>query len=166
MTSEDESPEARLAFDREKWAAERDLLVRELVLKERDQISSDAEIGLRRVELARSGWSNPLTVAILVAAIAGFGNAYVTMVNGRLQRNLEQEKDSQQRILEESKAESARILEVIKVGDPDKAATNIKFLLQARLIKSDDLVKRLQSYLNDRDKGTGASLPVDAGGGQ
>ncbi len=166
MTSDDESPEVRLASEREKWAAERDLLVRELVLKERDQISADAETGLRGVELARSRWSNPLTVAILFVAIAGFGNAAVTIINGRLQRSLEQQKDSQQRTLEDSKAEAARILEVIKVGDPDRAATNVKFLLQVGLIKSDDLAKRLQSYLNDRDKGAGASLPVNAGGGQ
>ena len=55
------------------------------------------------------------------------------------ERNLETTKTEQARILEESKAEAARILEVIKTGNnSDKAAVNLKFLVDAGLISDPD----------------------------
>jgi hypothetical protein len=39
--------------------------------------------------------------------------------------------------LEEAKAEAVRILEVIRTDNPDKAATNLKFLVDAGLISDD-----------------------------
>jgi hypothetical protein len=55
-------------------------------LLEREQANKDAELELKRQEQASSKWWNPLVVAILAAALAALGNAIVTVINGRLQR--------------------------------------------------------------------------------
>lgn len=66
-------------------------------------------------------------MAILAATLAAVGNAIVAVVNGLEQRQLERQK-----------GEETRILEMIKTGDPDKAAENLKFLLDSGLIESQD----------------------------
>jgi hypothetical protein len=107
-----------------------------------------------------SSRTNPLTVAVAVAALALVGNVVATWWNGRLQRVLEEEKASQTLRLEESKAESERILEMIKTGDPGKAVTNLKFLLDAGLIASADRVAKLRTYLEKTPAGSGPALPA------
>src|SRR5262245_10399380 len=62
--------------------------------------------------------------------------------------------------LEESKAEAARILEMIKTGDPEKAADNLKFLVEAGLISDADRRKNIQNFLAHRPAGQGPALPV------
>jgi hypothetical protein len=101
-------------------------------------------------------------VAVLAAALAGIGNALVTITNGKLQRDIEQEKASASQKLEELQSESGRILEVIKTGDPDKSAVNLKFLVDTGLIADKDRVDRLTAYLASRTSGTGPSLPPQA----
>ena len=106
MAQEPEN-DARLAFDREKWAEERDLRLkgleldrekcagdkelraRELGLKAQAQATTDAALELKRLELRQSRWTNPLTVAILTAAAVGAGNIWVTKNNSDLQQALE-----------------------------------------------------------------------------
>jgi hypothetical protein len=69
-------------------------------------------------------------------------------------------KTEQARILEESKAEAARILEVIKTGNnSDKAAVNLKFLLDAGLISDADRRKNIEGFLVSRVAGEGPALP-------
>src|SRR6516164_6131394 len=83
-----------LTWEQEKWRGEYDLKRRELEIKEREQ--------------NRSTWSNPLVVAILAAAVAGLSSAAVTVINGKLQRDIE-----------DSRSEASRILEMSKTGEPD-----------------------------------------------
>jgi len=84
-------------------------------------------------------------LAIAGAALATLGNGVVTWMNGRDQRALEdtrsqsaqriqEENNKQQVALENLKAESNRIVEAIKTDNPDTAATNLQFLLDAGLI--------------------------------
>lgn len=127
-------------FLQRKWETENSFREREIQIKEQ-------ELALKRTELARSGWRNPLVVAIIAAAIAAAGNATVAVING-----------SQQRDLERQRAEEARILEMLKTGDPDKAAENLDFLLQAGLIADGDVKKRLTDFLENREPGTGPAL--------
>jgi hypothetical protein len=140
------SSNAQLALEREKWETEKAFRERELRLKEHEQ--------------RLSSWTNPLTVAVSVAALAWMGNVIATYWNGRLQRVLEQEKADQQRELEETKAEAERILEVIKTDDPEKAVVNLKFLLDAGLITSPNTVKKLHTYLANTPAGKGPALPA------
>jgi hypothetical protein len=124
-------------FEREKWQAEHELREREVAVKER--------------EASRWWWSTPLialVAAAVGAAIAAGGNAYVALLNGQ-----------QALVLEETKAEAARILEVIKTGDPDKAAENLKFLLDLGLI-NDPIRTRLEASLAKRGAGQGPALPA------
>ena len=126
----------KLDFDREKFA-------REVELKEK-------EFNLKISTEQKSFFKNQLYITILVAIIGLTGNAIVAYVNN----------NSQLRI-EKRKAEAARILEVIKTADPDKAATNLEFLLETGLVTLDTL--KLRHYLDNRKKGEGASLAVAEG---
>jgi hypothetical protein len=118
----------RFEFEREKWHGEQSVRREELTLK--------------REEANRSRWINPLVIAILAAAVAGLVNVGVTLISSHQQLKLEREKATltqslnlQQSTatlkLEHSKSEAARILEVVKTNDPDKAAVNLGFLLDA-----------------------------------
>jgi hypothetical protein len=146
--------------EREKWLAELDAKKRELDIKEREQATREADLDLRKKELASSTWRNPLTVAVFAAAAAAAGNAVVTVVNGNLQRDLEERKRTAEINLERSKAESIRILEMIKTGDTEKAAGNLAFLLESGLVNEPLLTKKLGNYLKSREPGSGPSLPA------
>jgi len=147
-------------FDREKWSAEFALRERELVLKEREQANNDAELELKRQDQASSRWRSPLVVAILAAAIAAAGNAAVTVVNGRLQRDLEGKKRDAEIALEKSKAESSRILEMIKTGDTETAARNLEFLVKTGLVTDPERLAKLTEFLQKRSPGGGPALPA------
>ena len=145
-----------MTLERERWRTEIDLRRRELALrerevdlKEREQRNRDAEFELKRREQASSSWRNPLTVAVLAAAVAATGNAVIAVVNGNLQRDLER-----------SKAESERILEMVKTGDREEAAENLDFLVKSGLLSDPKLIARLNRFLDERAPGSGPSLPV------
>jgi hypothetical protein len=155
-------PKGEPDFEREKWEADIRLREREIAIKDRE---AEAKI----VELRRSRWANPLVFAVCAAAIAAGGNAIVALINGIQQRALEERhavaenllqtsKADAERKLEEGKAESARILEVIKTNDPDAAATNLSFLLDAGLIVGADRSKKLRVFLDNREPGKGPAL--------
>jgi hypothetical protein len=139
------SEQKPLEFEHEKWLADHELRKREIALKER--------------EASRSRWSSPLAIAIFAAAAAGIGNAAATWLTGVQQRRLESEKSEQVQRIEETKAEGARILQMITTGDPDKAAVNLKFLLDAGLISDADRRKNIQAFLDNRAAGQGPTLP-------
>jgi hypothetical protein len=147
---------ARLELDREKWQAEHSLRL--------------AELELKRNELNRSKWLNPLVIAVFAATAAALGNAGVTLINSHQQLKLERERTSatqklnleQSRStlnLEQTKSEAARILEVIKTNDPDKAAVNLKFMIETGLIADPKTSEQIQAYLDKRSPGEGVSLP-------
>lgn len=137
-----------ISLEREKWEAERTFREREVAIKEREQNNTEAELALKQAEQSGSHWKNPLVVAILAAAVAGMGNALVAYLNGTSQTSLEAQK-----------SEQARILEMIKTGSPDKAAENLRFLLEAGLI-IDPVVRRdLTKFLDSRKPGSGPALP-------
>ncbi|CCH55898.1 hypothetical protein BN8_05196 [Fibrisoma limi BUZ 3] len=138
--------------EREKWETEKAFRDRELTLKEREQAVKEAELKLKTNDATTSAWRNPVVVAILTAAMAAAGNAIVSSING-----------SEQRILEKQRSEQTRILEMIKTGNPDKAAENLKFLLEAGLITDQSVKDSLRRYLAERRPGSGPTLPSEFG---
>ena len=80
-------------------------------------------------------WSNPLTVAVIAAALAGFSSLYLAYVNNRAEV-----------ALEASKAESDRILEVLKIGEPERVRENLRFLLQLGLVRDEALRRRIEAW--------------------
>ncbi len=80
-------------------------------------------------------WSNPLTVAVIAAALAGFSSLYLAHVNNRAEV-----------ALEASKAESDRILEVLKIGEPERVRENLRFLLQLGLVRDEALRRRIEAW--------------------
>jgi Trypsin-like peptidase domain len=135
------------AADQKKWEVEVGFREREVRVLEREQTTKEKDIELKEKEFRQPGWKNPLVVAILAATVAAAGNAAVAFLNGIQQRNLERER-----------AEEARILEVLKTGDPDKAAENLTFLLDAGLISNDQTRRQLSQFIEKREPGTGPAL--------
>ena len=117
-------------FEREKWGVESAFRERELKVKE-------GELALKRAEEARSGWRSPLVVAILAAALAATGNILAAVVNGYLQRDLE-----------DKTSEDFRILEMIKTQNPDQNTANLKWLLKANLISDPKRRTDLQALVD------------------
>ncbi len=141
--------DAALQLEREKFEANRRFKERELVHQREELQLKQAGHRLSVEEVRRSGWRNPLVVAILAATVAAVGNGVVAVVNGSLQRTIEAQR-----------AESERILEMIKTeGDSDKAAENLSFLLDAGLVHDPALAASLKSFLDQREPGTGPTLP-------
>lgn len=138
----------REALELERWNAERQFRERELAIRER-------EIAIKEHTLtndekgAKRAWASPLVISILVAAMAAGGNALVAYMNGNSERRLEAQK-----------SEQARILEMIKTGDPDKAATNLEFLLEAGLISDRKMRTQIGDFLSSRTPGNGPVLPT------
>jgi hypothetical protein len=135
-------------FERERWEREMAFREREVSIKEGDLSLREGELALKRREQASAGWRSPLIVAIMAATIAGVANALVAIVNGRLQRQLE-----------DGRAEQTRVLEMIKTGDADKAAGNLQFLLDAGLIADPERTARIREFLKGRSPGSGPALP-------
>jgi GH24 family phage-related lysozyme (muramidase) len=149
MNTSTTSPNSTIpSFEREKWEAERSFRDRELSISEQQQKLSEAELELKRAEYVSSRWKSPLIVAILAATVAAFGNALVSYINATSQINVEAQK-----------SEQARILEMIKTGSPDKAAENLRFLLEAGLITDTKIRNQLTQYLSTRKEGSGPALP-------
>jgi GH24 family phage-related lysozyme (muramidase) len=149
MTAADTRPTpASDALEREKWEAEHAFRERELAIKEREQEKNEAELALAQKERAASRWKNPLVVALLAAAVAATGNALVAYLNGASQTKLEGQR-----------SEQARILEMIKTGSPDKAAENLRFLVDAGLIRDAGIRRDLTGFLDKRKPGSGPALP-------
>ena len=149
MTDSDASTDvefkrAQLAFEREKWQAEESW--------RRD------ELGLKRSELSRPQWFNPLVIAILAAAVAAVGNIVVTLVCSHEQSRLISDQAAEIRRLEQANAEAARFLKVLKSNDPDRAAVNLQFLIEAGLISDGGTRESAQEYLKNRRLGQGAFL--------
>lgn len=142
------SQQEELSLEHKKWQEEQAFREREIAIKEREQLNREAELELKRKEQASSGWRSPLIVAIIAATMAAVGNAVVSIVNGNLQRQLENQK-----------SEQTRILEMIKTNNPDKAAENLEFLLKAGLISDSEQQTKLQRFLDKREPGSGPSLP-------
>ncbi len=147
----DASSNDTIPFEREKWDAEHLQRVREIDLKIRAQDLAEKEHYAKREDARRAVWFNPLAVAILAAAAAAAGNAFIAYTNGR-----------NQRILEAEKSEQTRILEMIKTGNPDSAAANLRFLIDTGLVANENVVSKVDAYLKTRRDGTGAALPTSA----
>jgi predicted MarR family transcription regulator len=128
-------------FDREKWQADLRLREREIALREQEH-------ELKRREDQRSKWTSPLVLALFSAALAAFGNAVVAYINGTAQRELE-----------ETRAEAVRILEMIKTDDPDKASTNLRFLVKAGLITNESRRIAVTNFVTELKPGSGPVLP-------
>jgi len=159
------------AFDREKWEADVRLREREIAVKEHEQDTNKLDVQAKLEELRRSRWTNPLVLAVLAATFAAAGNAAVALINGVLQRSLEESRATAQveleskkalaeQKIEEAKAEAARILEVIKTNNPDTAAVNLSFLLETGLIVNQERRASLAAFLKSRAPGQGPALPA------
>jgi len=159
-------PHEPSSFERKKWRSEHALELRrlrversaqdrELALKERDQRLRLKELAIRKREVRISRWTNPLVIAILGAALAGLINAGLNWLNSGYQYDLEDRKSKAILALERTKSEGARILEMLKAPNPDRAAENLSFLVDAGLVSDPDLLPAIKKFLQNRKKGTG-----------
>jgi hypothetical protein len=149
--------------EQQRWQADLRLRERELDIKERaaaqDAAQKAREFDAKLADQRWARWTNPLVLAVFAAALAALGNAWLAYVNGAAQREIERTRSEGQLVIENSKAEAARILEVIKTADPEKAAENLAFLLDAGLIADDARRAALKTFLDNRKPGEGPSIP-------
>jgi SH3-like domain-containing protein len=122
--------------------------LKEIALREREIQIKAEEVELKRSEAARNSKFGPILIAIWTAAAAAAGNGIVSWFNGQQMHRLESEK-----------AQSAVILEVVKTGSPDKAASNLAFLVEIGVISQEQAGARLRNYLQTRVAGQGPSTP-------
>lgn len=146
--SDAKSTSTKNSLEREKWDMDCAFRERELLVKERECHLKESELYIRKAEHESSHWKNPLIVAIFAAAVAALGNAVVVYINAHSQT-----------MLEAQKSEHERILEMIKTGNPDNAAENLLFLLDAGLIVDHGIREKLTEFLKQRKPGTGPVLP-------
>jgi len=111
-----------------------------------------------RVQRERSKWTSPLVLAVLAATVAATGNAWVAHSNGKAQRALEESWSSALLSLEAYKVEAALVLEAIATGDPDAAALNLSFLLEAGFVDDHWPRAGLAAYLEKRERGQDPAL--------
>jgi hypothetical protein len=138
-------------FHRQQWLAESEFRRREIDVKEREQALKEKDFEFQRAQAARTRWTNPLFIGLVAAAIAAFGNAVVAYLNAR-----------EGQVLEETRAESGRILEMIKTGNPDQAAENLRFLLDTGLVATPKYVADISTFLQKRKPNQGPTLPAPA----
>jgi hypothetical protein len=99
--------------------------------------------------------TDPLTLAVVGGLIAAFSSVGVTLLNGMSQVALEREKHDTEMVTEAYRAEAGRILEAIKLGDPDRSACTLKFMIKGGLIQTDTLRTYIDAYLLSRNGGAG-----------
>lgn len=154
----------QLRLDRDKWDAvqklDRDKFDADQRLKEQELRFKDRELSVRELESRRARWTNPLVLAVLGAALAALGNIAVSFYSGYQQRQIEKLKNDETQLLEQGKAEAALVLEVVKTADPDKAATNLKFLADVKLLTKSETREAVLAYVKSRPAGSGISLPA------
>lgn len=146
-------------LDWEKWKTDIIFRERELELKTLEQARLDKELKLRIDQDRRSRWTSPLVIAILGAAVAAAGNAGISWFNANSTREIQQNTALASLQIERMRGEANRILEAVKTqGDPDKAAANLQFLLDVKLIVDREVADATRTYLSNRQGGAGISL--------
>ena len=121
-------------FEREKWE-------RECGFKDREQKRADEELALKRIELARSRWANPLAVAIFVAAVAGIGNAWVEAIKAKNAIRADT-----------AHAEAGMIAEAVKEPNQSDRLEKLTFLIKTNLVSDQKLADGVKWFLYDNQK--------------
>ena len=134
-------------LDREKLQLEREKLQAMQFSADRDHTQRAVEQTFREAESRRSRWVNPLVLAVLAAALAGLGNAYVASQNGRTQLEMASQSHTRQQSLEEQKAEYALLLEIMKSADACKAARNLHVAFEAGMLSAPNKREALKVWL-------------------
>lgn len=128
----------REVSDREKWEVERNFREREIAVKEQELDAKMRELKLRETEMARSRWTGPLGVGIIVAVIAAGAQIFSSYRHDQSELDLENHKTTNQRALEIEKAERTFVLSIIDWDDP-KQISRLAFLAANNLITNGQL---------------------------
>jgi len=146
---------------------ERYKLEQELELRRAELDLQHRELEIRERAAKRSALTSPLVLGIFAAAIGLAGNLVATIYNGVLERekldarNRQLAQEFERNLqLEGRRSEAALILEAVKTGDPNSAATNLEFFLEAGLL--DHHEAELAAYVRNRQPNSGVYLPVQA----
>jgi hypothetical protein len=126
--------------------------------------TAEVELKLKEKELRdqlgpwRIQFNNPVVLGAIITAFVALNTVMVSLFTAQLQASLEEKKLQTQLAVDRAKMESSLLVDIIKVGDPDRAATNIKFFLDAGYLS--DPGGRIKSYLMERIPNQGLGLPT------
>lgn len=133
---------------------ERKLRLEEQKFEEEKRLNF-SKLDLEKRELEKT---DPLTLAVVGGLIAALASVGVSYLNGQNLISAEASKHHLEMKTEAYKAEANRVLEAIKLGDPDRAACTLKFLINAELIQTESLKKYVDHYLTFRNGGVGVGV--------
>lgn len=154
---------ANTNLEQRKLALEEKKFDFEMRARDRAFAIQERELQAKIDEAKRSRLTNPLSLAIIGAFIAGLASITAQFVTGHNQIVSDQKKHGQEMETEKFKAEAGRILEAIRPGDPDKAACNLSFFLGLGLVESPDMRMKLGWWLANRKGGSGPSTATVTG---
>jgi type II secretory pathway pseudopilin PulG len=134
---------------------------RKLRLEER-RFEEEVNFNKRKYELEEKALkkADPLVLAVVGGLMAAFASVGVSYLNGRNQIVAEENQHSLDMTTEAYRAEANRILETVKLGDPDRSACTLKFLMKGGLIQTQSLKDFVDVYLASRNGGSGIGNPT------
>ena len=97
--------------------------------------------------------------------MAAFASVGVSYLNGMYQIDAQEKQHGLDLDTETYRAEADRIIETIKLGDPDRIACTLKFLMKGGLIKTESLRNYIDAYLASRYGGSGVGETSGQGNG-
>lgn len=147
-------------------ASPTDLEERKLQLEER-KFEEEVNSNKRRYELEEKTLkkTDPLVLAVVGGLMAAFASVGVSYLNGRNQIIAEEKQHGLDMTTEAYRAEANRILETVKLGDPDRSACTLKFLMKGGLIQTQSLKDFIDAYLASRNGGSGVGNPTGQANG-
>ena len=118
---------------------------------EKHKFSVETKLKERELELSKERLKvenrRNVLITALVPIVVALMSAVPAYVNSRTEHSLQ-----------EAAFEAQLITDSMRTGDPDQAAANLAFLVEAGLL-SDDTGSKLAVYLAQRQQGTGRALP-------
>jgi hypothetical protein len=98
---------------------------------------------------------NPIIIAAVITAIFSIAASYVSLTSAREQRLLDKEQGWSKLNYEFVKSEYEFVLQALHAANPDEAAENLKFLLDAGILQRDESKIPLNKFLKDRQPNKG-----------
>jgi hypothetical protein len=145
--------------DEERWKNEMEWRERDLAIRERAAETKAERRSKKKSEKKLTvWWTSPLILAVVAAAVAGFGNIFVAYLAARSEFGLESSKSKWANEIEELKAEASWILKAVSAEDSDQAARNLKLLVDVGLIKNEARRSQIVTYITTRPGGEGALI--------
>jgi hypothetical protein len=108
-------------------------------------------------------FTNPIVLGALITAFIAFNTASLNFLQSSHQASVEMNKLESDFRLQEMRLISDIVLKAIQTGDPDKAAVNLKSMVDLHLITNLEVSDAIEKYLSARAPAAGPTFPSPPG---